>query len=123
LRYGRATEKENSMKTFFALVLIATGTCSFAASGWKVVAETKDCADTVQVLAKEGEKYVIAREGKQETKLYSKEKAVFSSTNGEPLVFSADKYTFTQPRMVEAAQPKLEVAHNGLKSTCLMTEK
>lgn len=111
------------MKTIIALSLMVSSLTAFAADAWKVIAQTKNCGRDVQVLAKEGAAYVIARDGGRETKLHSKDKKAFTSTNMEPLVFSADEYIFTQPRMVETAQPKLEFSGSGMKSSCLMTQK
>jgi hypothetical protein len=122
------------MKSVFLLSLMSLTTFAYSASEWKVVAETTtSCKEKIQVLAKEGEKFVYVADGDAKTKLFAEDGTAFSETNGKEVVFSnakdksldaADKrFTFTQPSMVDGNPPKINVVMNGVKDNCKLNLK
>lgn len=122
------------MKSVFLLSLMSLTTFAYSASEWKVVAETTtNCKEKVQVLAKEGEKFVYVADGDTKTKLFAEDGTAYSDTNGKAVVFSnekdkslddaAKKFTFTQPSMVDGNPPKINVATNGVRDNCKLNLK
>jgi hypothetical protein len=122
------------MKSVFLLSLMSLTTFAYSASEWKVVAETTtSCKEKIQVLAKDGEKFVYVADGDAKTKLFAEDGTAFSETNGKEVVFSnakdksldaADKrFTFTQPSMVDGNPPKINVVMNGVKDNCKLNLK
>lgn len=108
---------------FITTLLLTSIICS--ASEWKVVAETTACAEKIQILGKEGEKYVLAVHGDQKTKLISGDGSAFTENAMRSTEFTSDKtnnvsYTFIQPSYVEANPPKIDVSFNGAKKRCKM---
>lgn len=98
---------------------------AFAQADWKVIAETTSCADKIQILGKEGEKYVLAVHGDERTKLYAKDGSSFkenamSTTEYRSPEKSDVSYTFIQPSMVEGNPPKVDVVYHGEKKRCKM---
>lgn len=112
--------KKLLLVSFFAFVSFA----STASTEWKVVAETTSCDEKVQVLGKEGEKYVLAVKGEDKTKLFSEDGSTFKHDSMKNTHFVAKTedvtYRFIQPSYVEANPPKLDVVHHGLKKRCKM---
>lgn len=113
------------MKQLFLIALFSYALPTFAAADWKVIAETTSCADKIQVLGKEGEKYVLAVRGEEKVKLFAKDKAEFHENSLATTEFTSDasqdvKYTFIQPSYVEANPPKIDVAYQGAKKRCKM---
>jgi len=117
---------------FFSLVLFST--FSWSAPEWKVVAEsTSDCTEKLQVLAKEGEKFIYVTDRHSKTKIDSLDGSVFSEQNSKEVVFSntseknlderSKRFTFVQPSMVSSSLPKLTVATHGLMNHCKMKLK
>ena len=117
---------------FFSLVLFST--FSWSAPEWKVVAEsTPDCSDKLQVLAKEGEKFVYVTDAHSKTKIYSSDGSAFSGENSKEVVFSntneknlddrTKRFTFIQPSMVSSTLPKMTVSTNELINHCKMKLK
>jgi hypothetical protein len=96
---------------------------TFAAE-WKVVAETTLCDEKIQVMGKEGEKYVLAVNGEKKTKLFAKDGSTFSEQSMSSTEFVSKQddvsYRFIQPSYVEANPPKIDVSHNGEKKRCKM---
>lgn len=127
------------MKSVFFLSLISLTSLAWSvatpsAKDWKVVAEsTGTCKEKLQVLAKEGEKFVYVTNGQAKTKLASEDGSAFSEQNAKPIVFtnnadkslneSSEKFTFTQPAMVDGNPAKLHVSQNGVKDNCKMNLK
>lgn len=114
------------MKQLFFLSILSFSSLAFSAPEWKVVAETTSCDEKIQVLAKEGEKYVKAVRGNEETKLFAKDGSVFHENNMKMTEFVSEKasdvkYTFMQPSYVEANPPKIDVSYNGTKKRCKMS--
>lgn len=111
------------MKHLLFISLMSLSTLSIA-SDWKVVAETTSCDEKIQVLAKEGEKYVLAVKGEEKTKLFSKDGKAFKENafnSSEFVSKGADAtYTFIHPSYVEANPPKIDVAFHGAKKRCKM---
>jgi hypothetical protein len=60
------------MKTLVCLISMTLGPLAFASSEWKIIAQTKNCIEKVQVLAKEGEKYVLAVHDGKKQKLFQR---------------------------------------------------
>ena len=67
------------MKSLFVLTLFTLSSLNVFAADWSVVAETTDCGEKVQILGKEGEKFVKAVRGETESKLVAKDGSTFSS--------------------------------------------
>jgi hypothetical protein len=113
------------MKHLFFMAIMSISTMTHAVAEWKVVADTTSCSDKIQVLGKEGEKYVLAVRGAEKIKLFAKDGAIFHENAMVSAQFVSDKssdvtYTFTQPSQVEANPPKIDVAYNGAKKRCKM---
>lgn len=117
------------MRTIIISSLIALSIPAFAAvEGWQVIAESgKDCPEKVQILGKEGEKYVRALYDGKDQKLISKSKEAFTSDAKREMTFESMKeesrnetVKFTNPGMVESNVPKVEVVKNGKTHNCNM---
>ncbi len=122
------------MKSVFLLSLMSLTSFAWSAADWKVVAETtNNCKEKVQVLAKEGEKFVYVSEGDVKTKLLAEDGSAYSSESGKAVVFSNEsdkslknaskRFTFTQPSMVDGNPPKINVAVNGIRDNCKLKVK
>ncbi len=108
------------MKAFSVLCILALSTFAQAATqDWKVVAETSNCSEKIQILAKEGEKFVYALKGDQKTKLTAVDNATFSKDAAKASTFVSDKsaegetLTFSNPSVVEANPPKIQIANTN----------
>lgn len=120
------------MKSFFTLTLFTLTFHSFAAAEWKTIAETSNCPEKVQIMAKEGEKFVKLVHGGEEEKLFAQDgsaftrdtphKVMFVSPKTEGLV-SAKSYSFFRPAMMESTAPKLMINAKGKELRCQMTAK
>lgn len=113
------------MKTFFTLTILSLST-NLLAADWKVIAETTSCDEKIQVLGKEGEKYVLAIQGDKKTKLVAEDGSTFVENSMKNTVFSSKgetSYTFTQPSYVEANPAKIDVSHTGVNKRCSMESK
>lgn len=113
------------MKKILFLSLITLTTYAQAASDWKVIAETTNCDEKIQIMGKEGEKFVKAVNNGRETKLFPKDKSLFHEENMKMTEFESakdadEKYTFIQPSYVEPNPPKIDVSMNGTKTRCKM---
>ena len=112
------------MKHLFFITLMSISTISFAAAEQKLVAETTSCDEKIQIMGKEGEKYVLAVKGEEKTKLFADDGSAFKHESMKSTEFTSKgedvKYTFIQPSYVEANPPKIDVAHNGEKTRCKM---
>ncbi|HXH31408.1 MAG TPA: hypothetical protein VNJ01_11390 [Bacteriovoracaceae bacterium] len=111
------------MKSLFVLSLFALSTLAFGAADWKVVAETTDCGEKVQILGKEGEKFVKAVRGSTESKLVAKDGSVFSHKTMKTTEFSGSDMTYTQPGYVEANPAKIDFKDSGNTKRCSMNTK
>jgi hypothetical protein len=119
------------MKSFLFFSLMVFTSLTWAAQGWKVVAvTTNNCQEKVEVLAKEGEKFVYVNNGSVKTKLVAEDGSAFSEESGKLVTFSnaddkssLEKYTFIQPSMVDPNPAKIQIASNGLKANCKMKLK
>lgn len=113
------------MKHLFFLALMSLSTVSMAAADWKVIAETTSCDEKIQIMGKEGEKYVMAVRGDEKTKLFAVDGSEFHENNMKPTEFKSDKSSdtsiyFLQPSYVEGNPPKIGVTSNGTKKRCKM---
>jgi hypothetical protein len=116
------------MKHLFFITIMSLSSLSWASADWKVVAETTSCAEKIQILGKEGEKFVMAVRGNEKTKLFAKDGSAFHENTMGSTEFSSDKsadvaYRFIQPSYVEANPPKIDVAYKGNKERCKMQLK
>lgn len=116
------------MKHLLVITIMSLSSFAWSATDWKVVAETTSCSDKIQIMGKEGEKYVLAVRGEDKVKLFAKDGGVFNENAMRSTQFVSEKngdvtYTFTQPAYVEANPPKIDVAYGGNKSRCKMTSK
>lgn len=112
------------MKQLFFISLLSLSSMAYSAE-WKVIAETTSCDEKIQILGKEGEKFVKAISGNEETKLFAKDGSVFHENTMKSTEFVSKKesevtYTFRQPSYVEGNPPKIDVAYNGAKKRCKM---
>lgn len=111
------------MKHLFFISLLSISSLTYAAD-WKVIAETTSCAEKIQVMGKEGEKYVLAVKGEEKTKLFAKDGSAFSENSMKTTEFvskGADvTYRFIQPSYVEANPPKIDVSYHGDQKRCKM---
>lgn len=112
------------MRSIFFLSLITLSSACYA-QDWKVIAETENCQDQVQIMGKEGEKYVLAVHGDKKEKLFSKDGSSFKKDMEKTSFYANknDQYAFTQPSVVEANTPKLDMVKNGKKQHCRMMVK
>ncbi|WPU64851.1 hypothetical protein [Peredibacter starrii] len=119
------------MRHLFLISLLSMSSVVWAAQDWKVVAETTSCDEKVQILAKEGEKYVLAVQGDTKTKLVAKDGSAFHENSMKTTEFETDlksddfkqgnpTYTFIQPSYVEGNPPKVDVYASGVKKRCKM---
>ena len=117
------------MRALLISSLFLLSSSVFAAyEGWQVIAESgKDCPEKVQILGKDGEKYVRALYDGKDQKLVAKSKEAFSSSAKREMVFESQKeearnetVKFTNPGMVESSTPKVEVVKNGKTHNCNM---
>lgn len=129
LRQDNLIFKGDPMRTLLISSLFILSTSAFATiEGWQVIAESgKDCPEKVQILGKEGEKYVRALYDGKDQKLVAKSKEAFTSQAKREMVFESQKeesrnetVKFTNPGMVESNVPKVEVVKNGKAHNCKM---
>lgn len=118
------------MKRLFMLSILSLSSLTWAAQGWKVVAVTTNCKDKLEVLAKDGEKFVYVVNGEKKTQLFSEDGSTFSQESGSMTTFTnkhdksaEDKFVFSQPSMVDGNPPKLDIASNSFKDHCRMKMK
>lgn len=121
------------MKSVFLFSLLSLTSLAFAAQEWKVVAETINCKDKLQVLAREGENFVYVSDGSTKTKLLSENGMKFSEQNPKSVVFSnandknlsdaSKRFTFVQPSMMDGNPPKMNISLNGVKDHCKLKLK
>ena len=111
------------MKQFLFLSLFISFGAT-AATDWKVIAETTNCNEKIQILGKDGEKFVKAKIGDREHKLVAKDGSTFQENSPKTTEFMAkvddQTFRFIQPSMVEANPPKIDVASNGVAKRCRM---
>lgn len=113
------------MKHLLLLTIISMSSSSFATSDWKVIAETISCDDKIQIFGKTGEKYVLAVNGNQKTRLYNQDGGSFEEEPKSTTIYTnanSDEvlYTFIQPSIVEGNPPKINVSSHGEKNRCKM---
>lgn len=112
------------MKHLLFVSLMSLSTLSFAAADWKVIATTTSCDEKIQIMGKEGEKYVLAVKGEEKTKLFSADNSEFHENSMKNTEFESKgqdvSYRFIHPSYVEANPPKIDVASNGEKTRCKM---
>jgi hypothetical protein len=108
--------------TIFSIIIASS---AFAASAdWKVVAETSNCPEKVQILAKEGEKFVYAVKGDVKTKLAGEGNNAYERDSQKAVTFSSEvnargeTISFRNPSVVEANPPKIQFAsaNKGLET-------
>lgn len=119
------------MRHLFLISLLSMTSVVWAAKDWKVVAETTSCDEKVQILAKDGEKYVLAVQGDMKRKLIARDGSAFNENTMKTTEFVSDvkseeyklgepTFTFIQPSYVEGNPPKIDVAYSGTKKRCKM---
>lgn len=120
------------MKTLLLALISIVSLNAFAAAEWKVVSETENCPHKIQIKAKDGEKYVIAVNGKKEEKLFSSNGAGYDANTMNATEYMTDNknkskdavsYSFIQPSYVENRPAKLEIAQNGNMIRCPLVVK
>lgn len=112
------------MKHLLFISLMSLSSLSLAATDWKVIAETTSCDEKIQIMGKDGEKYVLAVKGDEKIKLFAKDNSVFQENAMKSTEFEAKSedvsYRFIHPSYVEANPPKIDVAYHGSKKRCKM---
>ena len=113
------------MKHLLLVTLMSMSATAWSAKDWKVIAETTSCDEKIQVLGKDGEKYVLAVHGHEKTKLFAKDGSAFKEDSMNRTEFTSAKssdvsYNFVQPSYVEANPPKIDVSYLGDKKRCKM---
>lgn len=104
------------MKSITILAFFIASTAFAATPDWKVVAETLNCSEKIQILAQEGEKFVFAVKGEEKTKLMGEANSTYNKDAPKAVTFSSqanargEKISFTNPSVVEANLPKIQFA-------------
>jgi hypothetical protein len=110
--------KSLALATFLSLFSLTT----FAAD-WKPIAESTDCGEKVQILAKEGENFVKLVKGDHEEVLNSRSSSNFTTDDPEKRLFENKNYTFYRPAVMDSAAPKLTITSEGKSHRCTMKAK
>ena len=102
------------MRNLLIFALILSPSFAFSAPEWKVIGSTTDCNETLQIMGKDGEKYVKAVKGDSETKLVAKDGAAFEENNVKTTEFvseagSENKITYVHPGKVDGNPAKVTV--------------
>jgi hypothetical protein len=108
------------MKYFLPLIVFLLAFEVFASSEWKILAETVSCSEKIQILGKEGEKYVLLKKNSEEIKLFSKDGSAFKLDDMQSTEFSSNKYSYIHPGYVEGNPPKIDLNISGTKKRCRM---
>ncbi len=108
---------------FLCSFFILLNSAIAAPEGWHPIAETSQCGEKVQILGKDGEKYVLAVHNSSETKLFSQDASVFNKNSMKNTVFLSKDYKFIHPSYVEGNPPKIIFNQNGMKQNCRMVLK
>jgi hypothetical protein len=107
------------MKAFTILSLFIASITFAATPAWQVVAETSNCSEKIQILAKEGEKFVYALKGEEKTKLIGEANSSYNKDSPKAVIFSSqansrgETISFTNPSVVEANLPKIQFANTN----------
>lgn len=93
------------------------------ANDWIVIAETKKCEEKVEILAKSGEKYVLAILGGDKIKLYPQDDSAFkakilTSQEYSSRVQNNKKFIFYYPGENENNLPKFDFIIQGERKRC-----
>ncbi|MGE3609351.1 MAG: hypothetical protein AB7I27_07175 [Bacteriovoracaceae bacterium] len=107
----------------FFLFLMSLSTICLAQSDWKIVAESNQCSEKIQILAKDGEKYVLVQSGENKIKLNSLDNSDFQTDSPKSITFKSDQYQFDWPAMMERNPPKLSFLKSRNKQACRMVTK
>ena len=112
---------------YLLLITLTLPTLSWSVEKeWKVVAETIECGEKIQILGKEDEKYVLALRGNNERiKLLEKRGTAFKTNSLSTTEYVSDKdgdvlYSFIRPSYVEGNLPKIDILQDGVKKRCKM---
>lgn len=111
------------MKNLLFISILSLSSLAWAAQEWKVIAETTVCDEKIQIMGKDGEKYVLAVKGDEKRKLFSKDGSAFNENSMQMTEFSSvgePTYNFIHPSYVEANPPKIDVTYSGAKKRCKM---
>lgn len=113
------------MKSFLFVSLFSISLAASAApASFNVVAETtNNCGEKVKILAKDGEKYVLAVKGEEETKLTAAGNSPYNKQGPDTMIFEGEGYTFVQPAVTNGNPPKINIASNDKRLKCSMKQK
>lgn len=111
------------MKKCLIVSLLSLSALSYASADWKVVAESKNCSETIKILGKEGEKYVMAVKGEEQQKLFAKDGSSFKTNSPKMTSFESKELKFNHPAVVDGNIPKIEIAHGANTERCKMELK
>lgn len=109
------------MKLF--ILLLSLSSLSFAEGEWKIIAESENCQQKIQVFGKEGEKYVLVQKGTEQIKLFSEDGSAYKKESPSSTIFKSVDYKFTNPAIMEANPPKLQILKGQNKQACRMVLK
>lgn len=105
------------------LIFLMFPLISFA-SNWKTIAQTTNCDEKIQIMGKEGEKYVVALKGEEKIKLFSNDGSTFKSHSINSNEFTNEvegmKYRFIRPGDVEGNPPKIDLSIDNKRKRCRM---
>lgn len=92
-----------------------------------VTGTTEDCSEKVQLIANEGEKFVIVRRNNKDFRLESVSGQPFSLQGKDPVIFrTKDKnrklgdvsLEFRMTSVVMSSLPRLKVTYSGVQNEC-----
>lgn len=113
------------MKYLLSVSVLLFGSNILAANEWKLLAESINCSEKIQIFGKQGEKFVLLKKNSGEIKLFSKDGSAFHDNKMESTEYISEKsspvvYSFIQPSYVEANPPKIDFSHQDHKQRCQM---
>lgn len=111
------------MRNFLLITFFSLSSFAWAAQEWKMVAESTVCDEKIQIMGKDGEKYVLAIRGPEKRKLFSKDGSAFNENSMQMTEFASTgepTYNFIYPSYVDGNPPKIDVTFSGNKKRCKM---
>lgn len=106
------------MRFLFIVFGLTAVSLSWAAlPDWKVIAETIECSEKIQIIAKDGEKFIFAVKGAEKIKLIPQDGSVFLRDNPKVMTYESEVQTngdiisVNLPSVVQSALPKIYVSN------------
>lgn len=102
-------------------VMVLSSALTYA-SHWKIIAESNSCDEKIRIKAKEGEKFIIIDNGKEQIKLFSKDNTEFHEKNLAQKEFVAKKaeleIVYIQPSYTDGSPPKINFSNKTDSKRC-----